>query len=230
VYEQVIEALQLPGTTDETRNAGGQLTRNCPLAHGFEGRGRLVRENSEITGQDPLVQLLQLGAGVGAQLVGQLPADAVVDGEGLGLAAAAVEDGDVLAGDPLVQRVCSDERGEVGEQPRMPALSQPGIEEVEPHREPLHFQGVPHAGGPRAVEVSQSLAAPQPQRLLEQVPCGSATGACSFRKPAEPVQIHCRLVDLDDVPARSASDPTVAGRGQSTSQPGHVATQRARRP
>lgn len=99
--EQLVQGLELGGAADEAADGRRELPHER-LADGDPGqRG--------VAGQDLAVQLLQLGTGVDAELVGQDGADVGEGLEGFGLAAGAVEGGDELGPEPLPQRMAEGE-------------------------------------------------------------------------------------------------------------------------
>lgn len=208
---------ELARAADERRRCRGEPVRD---------RGRVLAGQLGITAQDPLVQLPQRRAGIGAQLLGEPVPEPLVVLEGLGLAAAAVQAQHDLTGEPLVERVFRGPRRQVGEQLGVPSPAQPHVGVVEPRRPPFGAQGPAQVTGPRRVQIGEGVAAPQPERPLEQGLGFVVPGFARFgHEPAEPVQVDGIGVDLRDVAAGEPPDlqPRAGGR---MPQAGQVAVQR----
>jgi hypothetical protein len=99
--------------------------------------------------------------GVGAQLVAQPAAQPAVGVQGVGLPAAAELGEHQLAGQPLVEGVLPQRRGERAEQVGVSAGPQCGVVAVQLRREPLGLQGRADTGEPRRVDAGQRFSAPQ---------------------------------------------------------------------
>jgi len=173
------------------------------------------------------VELLQRRAGVGAQLLGQPLAELLVVPQRVGLAAAAVQGEHELAGQALVQRVRGGTGGQLAEQGGMLAAVQGEVVAVQPGGVPLRVQRVADAVQPGCVQRGERLAAPQPERLLEQ---GRGVllvvgGVRPGDQVAEAVQVHRHRVDHEGVALRvpGEADP---GVGEDLPEPGQVAGQR----
>ena len=108
-----------------------------------------------------MVQVLQRGGRVDAELGVELRAGMPVVGERVGLPAAAVEGQHQLAGQTLVQRGPFGLRGQPGEQLRVVAKAQFDVGVVEFGGVPLFDQRGPHAVQPRGVQACERLATPE---------------------------------------------------------------------
>lgn len=213
-----VEHRELGGAADEPGGRRGQLAGDRDA-----GRGLLARCVERWGGGEHLlVQQLEAGTRVGAQLVGEAQPDPLVALQRLGLPPAAVEGEEELAGQPLVERVLLGAGGELGEQGGVLPAPQLRVVEVELGGEPFGVQRLPRAGRPRGVQPGDGRPLPQPQRIPEQVRGRAVVGVVRFRgEPAEPVEIDHVVVDVCDVPAGPVAD-LAAGR----SQPGQVGAQR----
>ena len=115
-----------------------------------------------------MLQLLQRRRRLQAELVVEPPAEPVVRGERLGLAAGAVEGEHELAVRRLAQRVGGDDALELRDRVGVAAEREPGLDPLLPAREPelLEVRGLD--ARERLVELGERRAPPQAQRLLEQ--------------------------------------------------------------
>jgi hypothetical protein len=109
----------------------------------------------------------------------------------------------------------------------VPSQQQGHVVAVEFGGPPLPVQAVPDGVDPRGVQGGQRLAAPQPDRLLQQ---GgrvgvSAGGARLGEQPMEAVQIDGHWVDGQQVACGSPADVDVVGGGQIPPQPRQVAVE-----
>jgi hypothetical protein len=152
----------------EVRDAGGQLGRAHRRGRGLRGqRGRGFRE-ARVRLQDALLEFLEAGPRVHAQLVRQQPPGVRVRGQRLRLPARAVQRQHQQFAQPLPQRMGRGERREFGDRLRVAALLQvhvePGLDELEP---PL-LQAGALGFRVRARDARQDLAVPQAQRLVQQ--------------------------------------------------------------
>lgn len=162
---------QLP---DEGRAAGevgngrGQLRRAQRGRRGLRG-GRRELGQGRVGLEDALLEFLEAGARVDAQLVGEQAARVRVDGERLRLAAAAVQGQHQQLAQAFAQRVRRGQRRQFRDRLGVTALVEvhveAGFEELEPpfaETDPLRLRVRPrHAG--------QHLAVPQVQRPAQQV-------------------------------------------------------------
>ena len=127
------------------------------------------RPQGRVVGQDGLVEVAQFLAGFEAVLVGEQPADPLVSGEGLGLAAAAVQGEHGLAVESLPLGVFGDQAFEFGDELGVPAEPQVEVDAVFQGPEP--FLGEPGDGRvpqPVAGDAVQGGSAPVGEGLGER--------------------------------------------------------------
>ena len=116
--------------------------------------------------EDLLVQALQLGAGLDADLLHQPGARVAVGGERLRLPAGAVEREHALGVQVLAQRVGRDERVELADHLDVAAGLEVGVDRHLGRAQPQLLEAADLGGGERLVrDVGERVAAPQRQRL-----------------------------------------------------------------
>jgi hypothetical protein len=106
------------------------------------------------------VQVLQRGAGVRAQLVGQAFSQVPVVGQGVRWAPGAVQRQHVLAGHVLVQRALRGSCRQLRQQLLTVACAQPGVDQVVLGGPSLLLPSVPLAFHPLPAQAGQRLATP----------------------------------------------------------------------
>jgi hypothetical protein len=123
------------------------------------GRGQVERR---VVREDLLLQSLQLGAGLDADLLDQLGARGAVGAQRLRLTARAIEREHPLAVQALTQRMLGHEPIELTDQLRMPAGRQVGVDRHLRRPQPQFVQPSDLRRGERLVDqVGERLAPPQ---------------------------------------------------------------------
>ncbi len=190
---------------------------------GRRGQGRIGAQHRE-------VDLLQLGRGIDAELVGQPAADVLVGGQRLGLATGPVQGAEQLAARPLPQRVLGDEELQARHRGGVPPERELRLVAVLDGGEPALVQRGPGRDRPgQPVGVGERRASPQRQRLPEQVG-GAGRVALGERvvagggEPLEPGGVGRLRPQREPVAGRTGLDR--AGIGQRAAEPGHQGLQR----
>ena len=130
------------GAADEVGDVRRELAECLPRRRERPARdaGRLGRVQRRILGQDPLVQLTDLHAGLQAHLVDEQRAQPGVGVEGVGLAVRAVEGQHQLVPEAFAEAVFGRERGELAHQLGVPAEGQLGVDPSLERVQALFFQ------------------------------------------------------------------------------------------
>jgi hypothetical protein len=194
-------------------------------------RGSSRRERG-VLHEDGLLQLAQLGRRLEPQLVGERPACPAVRGEGVRLAAGAVERAHQLPVQPLPQRVRRDGLLEVGDHLAVPAGRQqqlgPLLDRGQPElAQPGHLRHRPRLRR----ELRQRRSAPQREGLVVRLQRGPGFGTCQpappRRQAREPVGVDGVRVDVEEVPGTPGDHDVVqAGGLERAPQLGHPQLQR----
>ncbi len=124
----------------------------------------------------------QLGPRIDAELLREQPAALTEDGQRVGLAAEPVEDGHVLAAQPLVGGMAADQRGQLRHQLGVASEGQVGVEPVGGRRQPQVLQPGRLPGQRRVAQPGQGGPPPQRQRRAEQL--GGLRGRLALRASA----------------------------------------------
>ena len=224
VVEQGSELTEFAGAAHKMRGMGGQLVRHRPRGcsmGSWRGCGHCFgsaqsRGEGGVGGQDLLVQSVQVGARVEAELVGQAGPQLLVVLDGVGLATTLVQGEHQLAGHPFVQRMRRSPGGQLARQPAVLAPAQQPVGAVQLHREPLPLQTGPQRVEPRGVQPGERLPPPQTQRLLKQrerlVLLGS--GPALGHQMMKPVQVHRQRIDDQHIPPALADNVDLRDRAQ----------------
>ena len=145
---------------------------------------------------------------LGHQRLARLP----VGGQGIGLASASIQRKHLQSAQALAQRVRMYQRVQVRYQCRVPAEPQIGVEPVLQARQAHLLQpGGVGKDGRLVGEVGQRVAAPQPERLTQQlrrllVITGIKSGAASLPEILKTSNICPRGVEAEPVAGRLADD------------------------
>jgi hypothetical protein len=188
--------------------------------------------------QDRRGQRLQLRNRVDAQLVGQAPAQRVVNTQRVGLPPVAVQPQHEQAVQPLPERVGGHQSVQVGHRLAVPAQLQLQLQPILDRTQPQVVQPGPLRTRPLGVaDIGQRRSAPQPERLVipgqhgRQVTGQEVTGPDGGARPAhqtlEPVRVH-RLGRNGQLIPRSTGHQDIAahaGRHQRAAQLGHPSLQ-----
>ena len=184
-----------------------------------------------VTIEDPLVHLAQRGAGINAQLLDKPLTHQPIGLERPCLPAAAVLGEHQLSRQAFVQWVRLRRHHELTEQVRVPPRLQRGVVAIQCDRNPFRFNGIAHVVDPRCVKRCERLAAPQPERAVEEGRgLGSIGGRSGLRCDiAEPVDVHRQCIGHQHVAAALADDPHV-GAVQHLTQSRYVCREGVARP
>ncbi|MBD2893630.1 hypothetical protein amrb99_25520 [Actinomadura sp. RB99] len=197
-----------------------------------ERRGRPHRRRSGVAAQQVPVQGGEVRGRVRAELVGEAPPRLLEHQERLGPPAAVPQRPHQQPGEPLAQRMPSEEFPQLGHDLAMAAPAHVGLDPVFEGGEPPLVEPRGLGLGPR--HVGERRPAPQGQRLAEERgrPFGIAVaqrGASLVREALEPSRVHVAGFDRDPVPAAGPLDRRA--RAERRPQPRHLGVQRvARRP
>jgi hypothetical protein len=211
---------QLTGPARELRHGSRQLSGRDRLRATRRQRGGPGRGQRGIVGQYPLVQLAQLGAGLGTELLDQHAAGALVILERLRLPSAADEGQHELGVKALPQPMLRGQRLQLRHQLGVAAEVQPGVR--------LPFHGLqPQLLQPRPLsaaqqlrrDVRQRIAPPQPERLAERrsglLPVvGPHRGGALAAKTGEAQQVHLFLACLNQVAGETGHHPRSGVRAE----------------
>ena len=182
-------------------------------------------------GEDPLLQRSQLRAGFEPELVVECFATFAIRGERVGLAPAPVQRQHQLPQQPLTVGVHGDERLELADHIAVVAEHQVGLDPVLQRGQARVLQARDLALSERLIrEIGKRLAAPQPQRRLQQLP---GARSVTVGERATSVGGH-RLETLGvDLPRRRRKQVPAAAReqhlvAQRLAQMRHIPLQRFR--
>lgn len=225
--QDVAQFLYEGGAAGEVRYRGGQLGRADRCRGGLGRRGRGFRE-ARVGLEDALLEFLQARARVHAELVGEQAARVGVHGEGLRLAAGAIQREHQQLAQELPEGVRRREGGELGDRLRVAALFQVHVEAgFEELQAPL-LQAGPLGLRVGAGHACQCLAVPQGERLPQQVACVAevAGAACLLGVAGQLLglgEVECAAArgQADRVTARFADQDL---RGQRFPETGRVRT------
>ena len=199
---QGVQPIQFGSTSDEIRHPVRQLGRcgRPVLGFGFQAAGRDTvgghrRRQARVHGQDPLVELLQLGRRLDAEFVDEVLVGVPEGGQGLPLAPGSVQRQHEQATQPLPQRVVGDELTQLADQVLVVTDGQVDLDTFRHHVDPPFGEAVPLGVQERARQSVERRPSPQPQRGMQrlgrdpQVPRGArATGATDLA--AEDLEIQ----------------------------------------
>lgn len=137
------------------------------------------------------MQLLQGGAGVGAQFLGQPLPGVPVALQRVGLATGPEQRQHHLPGQPFVQRVLGGSCDQFGQEVTMVAAPQCPVGPVGPGSSEFPAQVIAHRLCPRGVQFGQGLVTPQRQRVVRQRQRASGVVGVARvgEQAAEPVQV-----------------------------------------
>jgi len=177
-----------------------------------------------IAEQHALLELLELGTGVEAELVGELLPDAAVGGESVALPPTAVQRGDQQRPKPLPQRVSGDQRLELPDHLGGGAEVDAGRKAVLNQPEPDFFQPRPMRQQPLAIAgIAEDLPAEQRQgpgarlRCRSGICCSGISRAPLFRDGSRHLHhdkgVDSTGIDLEGVPASTAGQHGVLSEG-----------------
>ncbi|EPH41606.1 putative Regulator protein [Streptomyces aurantiacus JA 4570] len=189
-----------------------------------------------ILAQDRPVQRREFRPRREAEVVREAAAQILVRVEGLRLAARAVQRAKLRGPQPLPQRMAPDQVGEVrGERPVLAQL-QARLGLFLPRGEPVLLQAADRAARERGVgEARERLAAPQPQRLLQEprLRAGPVRGRPRpLQQEREPARVDRVRRDAQRVtggPRRDQGPAARLGPLQRPAELGHLALERVRR-
>ena len=182
------------------------------------------------------MQQPELGTGINAKLLGHDPPHVLVGGEGVGLAATAVQAQHQLRMELFLQGMSRDQLAQFGHDLAVPPQAQVGVDPRDQRLQPLVFQsGYLTVAQQLCGHVGEGLAAPQRERLAQQrgsLPPGSGLGGrmAARSEHAELADVELAVVDLDQVTRRPRLDQVGAGRTQRRAQPLNGTVQRTPRP
>ena len=182
---------------------------------GPRGRRELVgqlgrpRRQLRIVPQDRLLQLAQLRSRLDAELADEPLARVLERVERLGLAAAAVEREHQLGGEALVRRVLRHQPAQLPDDLGVPPGGDVGLDAARQRGDPGLLEAPHVARGERRVgEVAERCAAPEPERLAQQVRGGLGPPARQLAPAARD-----ELVEALHVALAGADAEPVPGRG-----------------
>ncbi|GAA3136233.1 hypothetical protein GCM10020001_068530 [Nonomuraea salmonea] len=168
----------------------------------------------------------QVGAGVDAQLLVEQFPGLLVDGQGLGLTAAAVQGAHELGAQPFAQRVGGGEAGQLGHQLPVPSEREVGLDAVLGGGQAQLLQSGSGGLGVRGVGERRAVPQVEPGAQQRRGPLGVAAG--QRLPPVADEQLEAAGVDVLGV-----GDQPVAGRveldavaAQRPPQPGDLGLQR----
>ena len=197
-------AVPRPGLVAVRRDGGTAADRG----------GRLA----DVTGEDALMQELELGPGLDAQFGHETAADLPEHGERLGPLARPVPGSHEHPGEALVQRVAGQRRGQFGGGLPFPAAGEHARQAVLQHREAFLGEPVPDRRDPLGVRcVGQCRAVPERQRGIEQRDGGGPVRRAG--RPAQrpgPLRVDQVLVEFEQVPIAARGSATAPGSGLSS--------------
>jgi hypothetical protein len=218
------QALHLALAAGEVGDVAGQVAAP-PRPRRPAGRRRRPprcrgRRGGRLAGQQPLVRGAQLRRRVGAQLVPEPAAQLLVGGERVGLPAARLQRGDQPVPQRLPQRVPGGPGAQLDGDVRGPAGGQVQAGAPLDGGQPLlhqvgHLVAVQRLGA----QPLQRLAAPQPQRLVEQLACLLRLDGLGGLRQQLPEPHQVNVVAGQPVSGGGGVDRAVA---EQLAQPGHV--------
>ena len=211
-----VEHRQFAVAAGEAHGGRGELPRHRMRCGVRWGRCRGQRP---VAGEDLPLQCLGFRARVQAQLVGEHRLGPAVGGERVGLAAAAVEGEDELAGHALVERVGGGQLVQPRQQLRVPAAAEHDVVAQQEHFEPFVLQRRAQVEQPVAGRVGESGTTPEVQRFGQQA--GVLGGPSPDGEVAEAVQVDRGRVGRQGVSAGAAVQRRPGGR-EDRPQPGDV--------
>lgn len=169
------------GAPGEVGDGGGQLLR---AYHGGTAGVRVEADDDgcvqlRVGPEDPLLELGERGAGFDTQFLVEQPAGVGVDGERLGLPAAAVQREHEEFAQPLAERVSGGEGGQLGDRlgvaPDLQVEFEAGLQQGQPPLVEAGALGV----GVRTGEAGQRFAVPLCERGVEEF-AGPAAVTCGL--------------------------------------------------
>lgn len=172
-------------------------------------------EQRRVLRQDRPVEGDQLGTGIHAQLVGELPTESVVAVQRLTLSARAIQHPQMQGTQALPVRVVGQQVGELPAVRVVLAEGEPGLGPVLDGGQPLLRKPGGQCRGERGLgEVGQHRAPPQPERLVEERgPVGRGGGVGGpLQQGREPFGVG-RLRARPEQVARRVGEHAVAGAG-----------------
>ena len=197
---------ELHGYTPAALRADGlrwqAMARACPP---LGGRSRATRTRElRVLLQDLSLELLQLGAGLEAELLTESAAGALVGVEGVTLASGAVEGAHELGVQAFAQGIGGDERFQLGDQPRVPARLHVCVDAVLEHGEAFVFEASAGlVGEPLVAELDERGAAPERERV---------GGPAVPGELVEAVEVELAGLEVEEVAGRARLEPAVAER------------------
>ena len=160
--ERLRERHRLDDVAEQDRDEAPELHRRPCERH-------LLEQQRLVLAQDGRLQLLELGPRVEAQLVEQRLAGGAIRGERVGLAAGSVEGEHQLSARPLAERVRLDDRLELGDELRVAAEREVGLDPLLEHDGAQLLETGDLGLCERLVrEVGERGAAPERERLAER--------------------------------------------------------------
>ena len=174
----------------------GLALRQLGLGHGFVQR--------RVLGENRLLEAAQLLAGLDPELLDEDATRLAVGGERVRLAPGAVERQDLLAAQPLAERVLGDERLQLARERRVAAGGEVGLDPLLQHRdaqllEPLRLRLRPAL----VAEVRERRAAPEVERLAVRA---------GRRELLEAARVDPLGVELERVAAAARRDRVASER------------------
>ena len=159
--------------------------QECHRAGGRPDAGRPRRaaggESGLVLLEDRPLEPPQLLPRLEPELLVEQAAAGLVDGERLGLAAAAVEREHELAAQALAQRVLADEPLQLGHELRVAAELEVGVDPLLERGEPLLLEAGALGACERRVELGERRPAPERERLTRAAAAASAGGGPAAR-------------------------------------------------
>jgi hypothetical protein len=216
-FEQRAEPFQLAVATGEDRHIEGELGGDGRRPLGIRlGTARPGQRG--VGGEDRLMQALQLGAWLDAELLDEDSACVLVGLQRLGLTAGTIQRGHELPAQALTERELRHQPAQVADQVTVTAQRQlrfdPLLEgDLAALLEPLH-RGLDRR---RLGDVGQDGASPQPERRAHQ-PSGLVGGSLSYRRLClgeqllEAVEVQRTRRQLEPVPCRAGHEKVATWR------------------
>ena len=194
--EQIVEPLEFLAAAGEAVNVARELGR-----HGRRLRGRVFGCGRDAL-QDRPVQVLEFGARVGAQFVGQPATGRGVEVDSFRAAPGGVQRPHEHRRQGLHERVVDHRVGQRVDDRARVAGADLGVRPRDECVDVLLPPRVAHPGRPRPGDPGQRLSAPEPERLTQdgQAPAVDVPGRPGLPgQPAEPVQVDPVGVEVEQV-------------------------------
>ena len=209
-WSRTASATRASSSARPTKRVSGarRFVRVGPAA-AISGRRCRGGRRGDLAAQDREVRGLELGAGHGPERVVERGADALVDGQRVGLPAGGVQHADLQPRDALVERVVGGQALELGDELAGRDAGQVGLDAVD-GRGQAHVLEPRGRGGrerARARHAGQRRATPQRERLAEELPgaaglAGAQRARALAGQPLEAVGVDVGGLEREPVAAR----------------------------